>query len=182
MKAEWLRLWSVLKEWRVKFDSPPPEKASFLERTEFDFTASKYSILGETNVYDDVLKGALFIGPNASGKSNALKGIAFIVKLIKGEGASFLRGKYVKKYTDPYGDENGNQGQLLLSYPSVESYLLSCIQNDVFKQSYFLGRDVKLELDKVGFSEENIETEDYIIHAAEEMGSIRQTKSFRCCH
>lgn len=62
---------------------------SFLERTEFDFTASKYSILGETNVYNETLKGALFIGPNASGKSNALGGLAFIIKLIKGEGATF---------------------------------------------------------------------------------------------
>lgn len=62
---------------------------SFLERTEFDFTASKYSILGETNVYNETLKGALFIGPNASGKSNALEGLAFLIKLIKGEGATF---------------------------------------------------------------------------------------------
>lgn len=68
---------------------------SFSERTEFDFTASKYSILGETNVYDDVLKGALFIGPNASGKSNALKGIAFIINLIKGEGESFAKHRCV---------------------------------------------------------------------------------------
>lgn len=68
---------------------------SFSERTEFDFTASKYSILGETNVCDDVLKGALFIGPNASGKSNALKGIAFIINLIKGEGASFAKHRCV---------------------------------------------------------------------------------------
>lgn len=59
---------------------------SFKDRTEFDFTASKYSILGRTNVYDEVLKGALFIGPNASGKSNALEGISFIIKMIKGEG------------------------------------------------------------------------------------------------
>ena len=43
---------------------------SFKERTEIDFTASKYSILGKTNVYEnEFLKGALFIGPNASGKS-----------------------------------------------------------------------------------------------------------------
>lgn len=63
---------------------------SFSERTEFDFTASKYSILNETNVCDDILKGALFIGPNASGKSNALEGISFIINLIKGEGVSFL--------------------------------------------------------------------------------------------
>ena len=63
---------------------------SFLDRTEFDFTASRYSILGETNVYNsEVLKGALFIGPNASGKSNALEGIAFLINLIKGEGTSF---------------------------------------------------------------------------------------------
>lgn len=63
---------------------------SFKERTEFDFTASKYCILGKTNVYEsEILKGALFIGPNASGKSNALKGISFIIKMIKGEGTVF---------------------------------------------------------------------------------------------
>ena len=56
---------------------------SFKERTEFDFTASKYSILEKTNITDnETLKGALFIGPNASGKSNVLKGLAFIIKMI----------------------------------------------------------------------------------------------------
>lgn len=65
---------------------------SFKERTEMDLTASKYSILGKTNVYkSEILKGALFIGPNASGKSNALKGLSFIIKMIKGEGVSFNR-------------------------------------------------------------------------------------------
>ena len=65
---------------------------SFKERTVIDLTASKYSILGKTNVYkSEILKGALFIGPNASGKSNALKGLSFIIKMIKGEGVSFNR-------------------------------------------------------------------------------------------
>ena len=65
---------------------------SFKERTEIDLPASKYSILGKTNVYkSEILKGALFIGPNASGKSNALKGLSFIIKMIKGEGVSFNR-------------------------------------------------------------------------------------------
>lgn len=65
---------------------------SFKERTEIDLTASKYSILGKTNVYkSEILKGALFIGPNASGKSNALKGLSFIIKMIKGEGVLFNR-------------------------------------------------------------------------------------------
>lgn len=61
---------------------------SFQQRTEFDFTASKYSILSSSNVSDNFLKGALFIGANASGKSNALKGIGLLVNLINGEGVS----------------------------------------------------------------------------------------------
>lgn len=79
-----------------------------------------------------------------------------------------LRGRYVKRYTDPYGDENGDLGQLLLSYPAVESYLLSCIQNDVYKKCFFLGRDMKQELAETGFSEEQIE-EIHIIQAIGEM-------------
>lgn len=54
-----------------------------------------------------------------------------------------LRGQYVKKYTDPYGNEFGDQGQLLLSYPAIESYLLSLIQEDVYKEAFCLGKDVK---------------------------------------
>ena len=62
---------------------------SFSERTEFDFTASKYTILSDSNVSDnDVLKGALVIGPNASGKSNVLEGVGLVIKLIKSEGVS----------------------------------------------------------------------------------------------
>lgn len=58
---------------------------SFKQRTEFDFTASKYFILKSTNVSPKgILKGALFIGPNASGKTNALKGLSLIVRLVKG--------------------------------------------------------------------------------------------------
>lgn len=80
-----------------------------------------------------------------------------------------LRGKYVRRYTDPYCNDEGYLGQLLLSYPAVESYLMSCIQENVFEQEYFLGRDLKPELINLGFSEEDIETEDYLLHAAVEM-------------
>ena len=84
-------------------------------------------------------------------------------------GPNELRGRYVKKYTDPYSDEKGNQGQLLLSYPAVESFLLSCIQEDVYRQSFFLGRDVKPELERTGFSEEQINEEEQLLHATVEM-------------
>ena len=80
-----------------------------------------------------------------------------------------LRKPYVNRYTDPYGDARGNQGQLLLSYPAVESYLLSCFQENVFQQSYLLGRDLKPELIRINCSEENINSEEHLIHAVVEM-------------
>lgn len=80
-----------------------------------------------------------------------------------------LRGRYVKKYTDPYSNETGEQGQLLLSYPSIESYLLSCIQEDVYKQECFLAGEAKNILKSLDFSEEKINGTDHLIHAAIEM-------------
>ena len=99
-----------------------------------------------------------------------------------------LRGKYVKKYTDPYGTDMGAQGQLLLSYPSIESYLLSCIKNDTIKQSFRLGHDAKVVLKRIinpdncidkteahlntvdlVFSEEASEAEKRLIHSINEM-------------
>ncbi len=99
-----------------------------------------------------------------------------------------LRGKYVKKYTDPYGNDMGDQGQLLLSYPAIESYLLSCIKDDTIKHSSQLGQDAKAILtheicsdnctDKTDihlktidlvFSEESAESEKRLIHSINEM-------------
>lgn len=63
---------------------------SFRERTEFDFAPSKYTILSDTNISSNCqLKGAMFIGPNASGKTNALKGLTFLIQLIGGNIRSF---------------------------------------------------------------------------------------------
>ena len=99
-----------------------------------------------------------------------------------------LRGKYVKKYTDPYGTDSGDQGQLLLSYPAIESYLLSCLEDDTFKMSSLLGQDAKVMLinkicpnncvDKTDihlktvdlvFSENKSESEKRLIHSINEM-------------
>ena len=54
-----------------------------------------------------------------------------------------LRGRYVKRYVNPYSDDEGNQGQLLLSYPCVESYILSLHMEDVYKIKYGLGKTLK---------------------------------------
>lgn len=99
-----------------------------------------------------------------------------------------LRGKYVKKYTDPYGTDDGYQGQLLLSYPAIESYLLSCIKDDTIKLSSKLGQEAKVmlaaEVDSddctnvndthtkiadLVFSNEILEAEKRLIHSINEM-------------
>lgn len=99
-----------------------------------------------------------------------------------------LRGKYVKKYTDPYGTDSGDQGQLLLSYPAIESYLLSCLGDDTVNMSFRLGQDAKVVLtnkicpndcaDKTDvhlktvdlvFSEDKSEAEKRLIHSINEM-------------
>lgn len=65
---------------------------SFAEPTTFDFSTTRYGILSTTNVSStNVLKGNLFIGPNASGKTNALKAIAFLLHLFRDEKTYFSR-------------------------------------------------------------------------------------------
>lgn len=99
-----------------------------------------------------------------------------------------LRKKYVMKYTDPYGTEEGYQGQVLLSYPAIESYLLSCIKENTVNSSFKLGKDVKPILMKeickddcedktdvhmktvdLVFSDETIEAEKRLVHSINEM-------------
>lgn len=101
-----------------------------------------------------------------------------------------LRGKYVKKYTDPYGTDTGEQGQLLLSYPAIESYFLSCIKENTVEMAFKLGTDAKavlankictedcaektdihLKTVDLVFSNEMKKMENRLIHSINEMDS-----------
>lgn len=55
---------------------------SFKNKTVFDLDATKYHILQDTNVCDNVLKGALIVGPNATGKSNLIIAIKMLLDLL----------------------------------------------------------------------------------------------------
>ena len=56
---------------------------TFISETTFDFTATNYKILEETNVGKNrVLKGALFVGENASGKTQVLSSILLLLDLM----------------------------------------------------------------------------------------------------
>ena len=56
---------------------------SFKNRTEIDLSRTNYKYLEETNVAENgVLKGVMFVGANASGKSNIIKAVKFLLDLL----------------------------------------------------------------------------------------------------
>lgn len=55
---------------------------SFKNETTIDLKSTEYKTLSDINVTNNILKGALFVGANASGKSNVLRGLSFILDLL----------------------------------------------------------------------------------------------------
>lgn len=56
---------------------------SFKNETTIDFKKTNYTFLSDTNVADnEVLKGTMFVGANASGKSNALLAVKLLLDLL----------------------------------------------------------------------------------------------------
>lgn len=56
---------------------------TFINKTSFDFKGTNYKILENSNVGENrVLKGALFIGENASGKTQVLNAIVLLLDLL----------------------------------------------------------------------------------------------------
>lgn len=57
--------------------------ATFTDETTIDFTSTNYKFLEKENVgVNKILKGALFVGENASGKTKILNGIKFLLDLL----------------------------------------------------------------------------------------------------
>lgn len=56
---------------------------SFMEKSELDFNATGYEILNDTNkAENNILKGALIVGGNATGKSTILYAMRFLLELL----------------------------------------------------------------------------------------------------
>ena len=59
------------------------EYTTFIKETTFDFSATNYKILENTNVGSNrILKGALFVGENASGKTQVLQAIVQLLDML----------------------------------------------------------------------------------------------------
>lgn len=116
---------------------------SFMNKTILDFEKTKYTGLESNNVFNNgVLKGAVFFGSNASGKSTILHAINFLFRLLVSESyvrpdqyfCIFAEKKVIKiKYEFAFGNDE------------VE-YLLEVVKR---KKSYFFNED--LQINKVQF-------------------------------
>lgn len=58
---------------------------SFKNMTEFNLEKTNYQMLTNTNIKGDILKGIMFVGANASGKSNAIAAIKFLLDCLLGK-------------------------------------------------------------------------------------------------
>lgn len=76
---------------------------TFINRTEISFEATNYKFLEFENVgLNRILKGALFVGENASGKTQILKSITFLLDLLFGTNEvdfTYNKSFYTKKDT-----------------------------------------------------------------------------------
>ncbi len=58
---------------------------SFKNETKFDFEKTNYQMLMNVNTKDNILKGMMFVGANASGKSNSIIAIKFLLDCLLGK-------------------------------------------------------------------------------------------------
>ena len=114
---------------------------TFIKERTFDFKATNYKILEDTNVGENrVLKGAMFVGENASGKTQVLNAIAFLLNLLlENSELNFIEKKslYTKgtKYTLKYSfDVQANEIEYEITFES----------NQIKSEKLFVNKELKL--------------------------------------
>lgn len=58
---------------------------SFKLGTQIDLLKTNYQMLSSSNIHNDILKGVMFVGANASGKSNSILTIKFLLDCLLGK-------------------------------------------------------------------------------------------------
>ncbi len=72
---------------------------SYKDKTLFEFCKTNYQTLSTTNTSNNILKGAMFVGANASGKSNAVLAIKFLLDSLLGKNDIYF-GTYLCLFSD----------------------------------------------------------------------------------
>ena len=102
---------------------------SFKNKTKFDLEKTNYQTLASTNVRGNVLKGLMFVGANASGKSNSILAIRFLLDCLFGKNEINIDAYrclfsenpiMMLKYTF---DIEGTEIVYAISYQEIDKYL-----------------------------------------------------------
>lgn len=129
---------------------------SFKDKTEIDFSRTNYKFLEDTNVADNgVLKGIMFVGANASGKSNIIIAIKFLLDLL-------FREKDVNSriYKCLFSDQEEFSIDYYFNVMNKEiRYLIrnNPIKNTIFEKLYI---DDNLLLDRMGLNAQSYIVDD----------------------
>ena len=98
---------------------------SFVERTKIDLNATGYEILSKENkTSDNILKGAIFVGGNATGKTNIIRAIRFLLELLVWQTDVNLF-----EYKSFYSDLKKNM-ELEYEFKIKDSYIKYLIETD----------------------------------------------------
>ena len=73
--------------------------------------------------------------------------------------------KYIFSLTNPYDNEDYKAGQLLLSYPSIESYIISNFKDETVSLRFLLGHEAKSYIGKNTDTQLNKITEETLLKA-----------------
>jgi AAA15 family ATPase/GTPase len=114
---------------------------TFVSSTIFDFNATNYKILEETNVgANRILKGALFVGENASGKTQVLDSIVLLLNLLLEnalQNFALKKSMYTKgtKYSLSYEFNVDN---------NIIRYDVEFEKNSINKEQLYLNNELKI--------------------------------------
>ena len=123
---------------KIKLDN----YTTFIQPTEIDFSASNYKFLESENVGSNkILKGCLFVGENASGKTKILKSITLLLDLLFGNNEVDLVSNK-SFYT--------NKSTYKLEYTFIEEgkeiiYLIELGINEIVSEKLILDKQIILE-------------------------------------
>lgn len=104
---------------------------SFKNRTTIDLNSTNYKILQERNVSDNgILKGAIFVGGNATGKTNIIEAIKLLLDLLFRErilNISIYKCLFSQENVIKLGyefNEDGNYIKYLIEYNSKDKFMI----------------------------------------------------------
>lgn len=130
---------------------------AFKEDTTIDFTKTNYKILSDTNIYNGILKGGIFVGANASGKTSVIKAINKLLRLLFAQEQSNLSKELCIFSED---DEMILEYNFNISNSDINYYIEYNKRNNTLIEKLIV--DNKILINRVGKSAESNITENKI--------------------